>query len=67
MDLFGGDRLEDMGQRQSAFVQHSVVLVAVKTTPEGTCSIVRKHYQNGIMTHDEDNLIVDGSYNNSEF
>jgi hypothetical protein len=40
-------------------------VVALKSMPNGSSAVVRKHYQNGIMTHDDDAIAPE--YNNTEF
>lgn len=53
-DVFGGDKLDDIGQRQSRLLQYSTVVVALKNLSDGTSCVTRKLYSLGIFTHDDD-------------
>ena len=53
-DVFGGDKLDDIGQRQSRLEQYGTVVVALKNLADGTTCVTRKLYSLGIFTRDDD-------------
>ena len=61
LDIFGGDKNDDIGQRQSPIQQHSMTMVALKQNPNGSTSVIRKHYTGGIFTPDHEKSDADNS------